>query len=124
VIEAALTTMLKTTLASTAGARVYPLRSPEPAVAPLCIYQALGSDVVHYMDDASDVLVTRMQVDVYSKTAAEAASMAKAVRQAMKSWNVPISYFVEDAGTALLEDTVEPNLYRVSMRFILTHEDA
>jgi hypothetical protein len=123
-IDAPLYTRLCAALASTAGSRVYPMVAPEAFTAPLCIYNSLGQEVEHYLGGgASDLLHTRMQIDVYAATAAAAKTMARAVRVSMKTWTEPQAIFVEDAGTDLIEDTVQPHLYRVSMRFIISHFD-
>lgn len=123
-IESALYSRLVLALGSDLGTRVYPLVAPQLVTHPLAVYNTVTQQVTHDLSGPSNLLHSHVQVDVYADTYAQAKSMAKKVRQSLAGWTLPLSVYVDDAGTDMIEDSVQPNLYRVSMRFGMYNLDA
>ena len=101
-LEADLNTLLKTVFA-----RVYPDIAPDPLPArPYCTYQQVGGESVTFVDRTLPGLRNaRMQINVWSNTRLEAATLARQVEDALRLATV---FQVQPMG-ALVSD-YEPDL--------------
>ena len=80
-LEANLNTLLKTVFA-----RVYPDVAPDPLPArPYCTYQQVGGQAVTFIDRAlPGMRNARMQINVWSNTRLEAATLARQVEDLLR----------------------------------------
>lgn len=102
--------------ATAAGARVYPMTAPDAVASPYITYQRISSNTENVMSGNSGLTNTRMQIDVYATTYAQATSIANQIDTLMAAWavqNVPIS------SQDFYEDPVE--LFRVSSDYSIWH---
>ena len=102
--------------ATAAGARVYPLTAPDSVVKPYITYQRISSNAENVLSGASGLTNTRMQIDVYATTYAQATSISAEVDALMSAWSVQnVSVLLQD----FFEDQVQ--LFRVSHDYSLWH---
>lgn len=79
--------------ATDAQERVYPQIAPDGVQRPYIVYQCVTVNVENVMAGRTGLTNTRLQVDVYATTYAQAQQIAAAVAELMASWplpNVPI----------------------------------
>ena len=99
-----------------AGARVYPLTAPDAVPKPYITYQRVSSNSENVLSGSSGLTNTRMQIDVYAMTYAEATSIAAQVDALMSAWSVQnVSITLQD----FFEDQVK--LFRISHDYSLWH---
>ena len=99
-----------------AGTRVYPLTAPDGVAKPYMTYQRISSNSEHVLSGSSGLTNTRVQIDVYATTYAEATSIAAQVDALMSVWSVQnVSISLQD----FYEDQIQ--LYRISHDYSLWH---
>ena len=99
-----------------AGTRVYPLTAPDAVPRPYITYQRVSSNAESVLSGSSGLTNTRMQIDVYATTYAEATSIAAQVDALMSAWSVQnVSILLQD----FFEDQVK--LFRISHDYSLWH---
>lgn len=101
------------------GTRVYPNVAPDTPVAPYAVYFRVSGTEVSTLDSnggAGNANHTRLQLDVWAKTYAEAQSSAAAVKTALKDWAVENNVLLE-------QDMYEPDtkLHRVMLDISTWH---
>ena len=102
--------------ATAAGARVYPLTAPDGVQKPYITYQRISSNQEVVLSGTSGLTNTRMQIDVYATTYAQATSIAAQVDALMSAWSVQnVSILLQD----FFEDQVK--LFRISHDYSLWH---
>jgi hypothetical protein len=95
-----------------AGGAWYQVNSTEPPVYPFITFARISSSANVSMQGPSDVQNTRIQVDIYSPSIAEAVGIETAVESAFAAWttqNVPLT------SQDLYEDVIRA--YRISKDF-------
>lgn len=103
-------TDIKTAVGALVSGRCYPLNAPEKPTAPYAVYFQVANAPEVTMETAIPIENTRVQVDVYAKTYAEAQTLAGATRTAMMGLGaVPLLH------ADLFEQEVK--LYRVVQDF-------
>lgn len=103
-------TEIKTAIGNLVSGRCYPLIAPEKPVAPYAVYFQVANAPEVTMENTVPVENTRVQVDAYAKTYAEAQSLAESIRSAMLSLGaIPL------LAVDLHENEVK--LYRVAQDF-------
>jgi hypothetical protein len=117
-IDADLYLKLTTDFANEIGNRVYPLVAPPTFTTPLIVYQGQRNPSQTF--DGQDDITTHMQVDVYSLDYDEVQTIALAVEASLNDWKVPKSIYLEQS-MPWIDDTVEPYLYRVTMKWVIVH---
>ena len=122
-IESTLYTYLISNLSGDVGTRVYPLVAPEKFVLPLLVYNTVSEEAVHDLDGATDFLNTGIQIDTYAASYGASKVLAKKVRQLMSAWATPNAVYYEGVALEMIDNTVDRKLFRVSMRFIVSHLD-
>lgn len=103
--------------ATTAGARVYPMRRPDGSTVPAITYQRIASSPINGLQGSLGVDKVRIQVDCWAAGDPSGYKAAKALAESARA--------AMEAATALHAllltegDDYEPdaNLYRVSMDF-------
>ena len=99
-----------------AGARVYPLTAPDGVAKPYITYQRISSNSENVLSGDSGLTNTRMQIDVYATTYAQATSIGAQVDALMSAWSVQnVSVLLQD----FFEDQVK--LFRISHDYSLWH---
>lgn len=102
--------------ATAAGTRVYPITAPDGVAKPYLTYQRVSVTSENVLSGESGLANTRMQIDVYALTYAEAASIAGQIDALMATWDVQnVSGISQD----FYEDPVK--LFRVSSDYSLWH---
>lgn len=122
-IESTLYTYLISNLSGDVGTRVYPLVAPEKFILPLLIYNTVSEEAIHDFDGAGDFLNSGIQIDTYAANYGSAKTLAKKVRQLMSAWATPLAVYYEGIALEMVDNTVDRKLFRVSMRFIVSHLD-
>lgn len=128
--ELAVYTILKDTAAVSAlvAGRVYPVQAPQNPTYPLVTYQRISAVRVRSVDGPSGLAQPRIQVDAYATTYAGAKALAAAIRGALDGYRGTAGG-VRVGGVSLLsdidffEEDVDPKLYRVSMDYLVTHDE-
>ena len=109
---------LRTLLAGVAGGRAHPLAADQPTGAPYVTYQRVAVVPNNTVQGNGDpgLWNSRIQIDVFAKTYAEAEGVAGDVRAALQGWAVKNVQLSE-------QDLYEPDtkLYRVLMEFSVWH---
>lgn len=99
-------TTIHNVLSSLFPGQVYPDFAPQNAVPPLCVYQQVGGKAVNYLEPvASDKKNARMQITVWSKSRAEAATMIRRVEDLMVA--EPVLASVIGAAISRYDDVTE-----------------
>ena len=99
-----------------AGARVYPLTAPDGVAKPYITYQRISSNSENVLSGDSGLTNTRLQIDVYATTYAQATSIAAQVDALMSAWSVQnVSVLLQD----FFEGQVK--LFRISHDYSLWH---
>jgi hypothetical protein len=78
--------------------RMYPSVAPDSPVTPYAVYFRVSGTEVSTLDTnggAGNANHTRLQLDVWAKTYAEAQSIAAAVKTALKDWTVENNVLLE-----------------------------
>lgn len=102
--------------ATDAGAQVSPLTAPDGTVAPYITYQRISANSENVLSGSSGVVNTRMQIDVYADSYAQAQTIAAQVDALMAAWSVQnVSVLSQD----IYEDLVK--LYRISQDYSIWH---
>lgn len=109
--------LLALLLGTTAAAgRVYPMTAPDGVAKPYIAYQRISANSENILFGSSGLINTRMQIDVYSNTYAEANTIAAQVDALMSAWTVQnVSLSAQD----FYEDVVK--LFRVSTDYSIWH---
>lgn len=103
------------------SSRVHPLRAPEKFTVPLLVYQVKTTLTDHTFEGVTEFTRTLVQIDVYATTYSAALATTEEVVAAMQAFtNVKAVIFENEIH--LEETTVEPNLFRVSMDWRVTHD--
>lgn len=102
--------------ATPAADRVYPLIAPDAAPPPYLVYQRVAANTENILSGASGLINTRLQVDVYATTYAQAQDIAAAIDALMADWAV-------QNVSVLSQDFYEPDakLHRVSTDYSTWH---
>ncbi len=98
------------------GGRLYALTAPDLVTTPYSVYTRVFFNSENVLSGNSGLVNTRMQIDVYSKTAAEAAAIATQIDALMAGWSVQN---VSLPGQDFYEPTVK--LYRVLLEYSIWH---
>ena len=102
--------------ATAAGVRVYPLTAPDGVAKPYITYQRISSNSENVLSGSSGLTNTRVQIDVYATTYAQATSISAQVEVLMSAWAVQnVSVLLQD----FFEDQVK--LFRISHDYSLWH---
>jgi hypothetical protein len=96
--------------------RVYPLIAPDGVARPYIVYQRVAANTENILSGGSGLVNTRLQVDVYATTYAQAQSVAAAIDALMADWAV-------QNVSVLSQDFYEPDakLHRVSTDYSTWH---
>lgn len=128
--ELALYTLLSedAAVSALAGNRIYPLRAPDRVALPYLTYQRISGARWRSIDGPSGMAQPRIQVDVWADRYDVSKSVAGAVRNALDGWRgtvagVRVGGIALEGDQDLFEDEVDPPLYRVSLDFIVTHNE-
>lgn len=129
-IEAAIFSLLTTdsSVSSLVGTRLYPLLAPQDAATPFIVYQRVSASRWTSLEGPSGMAQPRIQIDAYTSTYAAAKTLATAIREKLSGYRGTV------AGTRiggitlitdqdLIENEKDPKLYRVSMDFMVTHDE-
>lgn len=130
VVEKAIHDLLTaaTAVAALVSSRVYPLRAPDGVAAPFIVYQRISGVRWRTLSGACGIAQPRIQIDVYAATYAGAKALASAVRVALDGYRgivagVRIGGITLETDQDLLEDDIDPVLHRVTMDFMVTHDE-
>ena len=99
--------------------RAYPVAAPDSPVAPYLTYQRVSATPENVMagnGGANPLTNTRLQIDVYATTYAEAQDRAQAIRSALQGWGIQN---VTNSEQDLYEDDVK--LHRVMIDISTWH---
>ena len=96
--------------------RVYPLVAPDGALRPYIVFQRISANAQNILSGASGLTNTRLQVDVYATTYAQAQGIAAAIDALMAGWSV-------QNVSIMSQDFYEPDakLHRVSSDYSTWH---
>ena len=75
--------------ATDAQERVYPQVAPDGVASPFIVYQRVTENVENVLTGRTALINTRLQVDVYATTYAQAQQVATAVADLMAGWALP-----------------------------------
>ena len=102
--------------ATPAADRIYPLIAPDAAPPPYLVYQRVSANTENILSGSSGLINTRIQMDVYAATYAQAQDIAAAIDALMSDWEV-------QNVSVLSQDLYEPDakLHRVSTDYSLWH---
>jgi hypothetical protein len=102
--------------ATDAQDRVYPQIAPDGVDHPFIVYQRVTENVENAMAGRTSLINTRLQVDVYANTYAQAQQIAAAVADLMAQWALPnVQILAQD----IYESEVK--LHRVMLDFSIWH---
>lgn len=115
-------------VAALVATRIHPLTAPQSETVPFITYQRISAERTRDTRGPTGRARTRLQVDGYAATYPEAKALANAVRQALDGWrgtaaSVRVWSAALESDVDFYEDTVDPKLFRVSMDFIITHDE-
>lgn len=108
--------------------RIFPLLAPQDVDVPFLVYQRVSGVRWRSLSGPSGMAQPRMQVDAYAMTYSGAKTLATAVRQTLDGFRGVVAG-IRVGGIALQsdqdmpEEDVEPKLFRVSMDFMVTHDE-
>lgn len=110
------------------GSHIYPLRAPEDIVAPFIVYQKISGIRWRSLGGPSGMAQTRIQIDAYAASYAGAKTLAESIRIALDGYRgtvlgVRIGAVTLENDQDLLEEDIDPVLHRVTMDFMVTHEE-
>jgi hypothetical protein len=102
--------------ATSALDRVYPLIAPDAVAAPYVIFQRISASTENILSGSSGLINTRIQVDVYAATYAQAQGVAAAIDGLMATWTV-------QNVSVLSQDFYEPEakMHRVLTDYSIWH---
>jgi hypothetical protein len=104
--------------ATDAGDRIYPQVAPDGVARPFIVYQRINTNTENVLSGSSGLLNTRLQVDVFAATYAQAQQIALAIANLMASWSTPnVSIVSQD----FFEDEVK--LHRVMTDYSIWHDN-
>lgn len=109
--------------------RIFPLLAPQKVKSPFIVYRRISSTRVKNIDTGpSFVANTRLQIDCYSADEDEMRDLREIVRLTLDGWrNLSAAVAVKGSSLlndqSMLEDQVDPKLYRASMDFMITHDE-
>lgn len=67
--------------------RVYPNSAPDQPIAPYVVYQRIFSNSENVLTGKSGLVNTRVQIDIYDKSFANAQSIFRQLDELMNGWN-------------------------------------
>jgi hypothetical protein len=111
-------------LSALVAARVYPLLLPQVPTYPALTYQRIDSPHEGVMGGATDIARTRVQVDSWAETYAEAKAVATQVRLALDNWeSEAVSPAIINAAFDTDGDIYEEEvgIYRVRADYLILH---
>lgn len=102
--------------ATPAADRVFPLIAPDAATPPYIVYQRVSANTENILSGSSGLINTRIQIDVYATTYAQALGIAAEIDALMADWAV-------QNVSVLSQDFYEPDakLHRVSTDYSTWH---
>ena len=103
-------------LSSVVGGRVYPNIAPNNVPKPYVVYARVSSSPENTLGDGSPIDNTRLQVDCYDNTYAQAVALAEAVKAAFKA--SAITHLLLQEQDQFESDAL---LHRVILDFSLWH---
>lgn len=129
--ELAVYTLLKTNAAAAAlvSTRIYALTAPQSAAVPFLTYQRISGERTRSTRGPTGRARARVQVDAYETTYGKAKALAAAVRQALDGYaggapgGVRVRSIALENEFDLYETDAGPALYRVSLDFVVTHDE-
>lgn len=102
--------------ATPAADRIYPQIAPDAAAPPYIVHQRVSANTENILDGASGLVNTRLQVDVYATTYAQAQAVAAAIDALMAGWEVQnVSVLSQDFYEA------DAKLHRVATDYSIWH---
>lgn len=123
-IEADLYSRLTAQVTAVSG-RVYPLEAPKKFTCPLIVYSVVAQTKEATLDGVTDFTVSFIQIDCYASTYLQSKIVAAAVTDAMIPWHggdgEPHAILFHNS-VDMIENTVSPNLYRVSQHWNVVHD--
>jgi len=128
--ELAIYTILKddSTVAAIVGTRIYGSTAPQKVTTPYIVYRRISGVRWRTMAGASGKAQPRMQVDLYDTGYNDVKTLANAARVALDDYKgmvagVRVGGIALESDTDFFEDDVNPQLHRVSMDFMVTHDE-
>jgi hypothetical protein len=111
-----------------AGSKIFPVLAPQDTDAPFIVYHRIDAARVYSIAGPSGLAFARVQVDAYALTYAAAKNLAAAVRQTLNGFrgtagDVRVGGISLQTDQDILEDGTDPPLHRVSMDFMVTHDE-
>lgn len=112
-----------------AKARIFPASAPQDITKPFIVFTRISCVRVKHSLGPGYVAQPRFQIDCYATTPAAVQALAGQVRLALDGWQ-DLSAAVAVKGCSLISDReswesgTDPKLYRISMDFLLTHNEA
>ena len=102
-----------------AGARVFPLIAPDGVPRPYIVYQRVAAVTENVLSGDAGLTNTRIQIDTFGDTYAQAQTVAAAIIALMDGWSV-------QNVNLMSQDFFEPDtkLHRCSMDFSIWHSSA
>lgn len=97
------------------GARVFPLTAPDQVIRPYITYQRIASNSENVLSGNAQLTNTRMQIDIYADTYAQALSIFQQIILIMATFKQSISINDRD----IYEDATK--LYRVLAEYSIWH---
>lgn len=114
------------------GDRVYPVKMPQNAKLPVLTFQRISGFRVFAMDKGSGLASPRFQIDAWAENYDDVKAIAEQVRLALEGYRNMTSgvdingilYLGDTDGFASEETDVQTEIFRVSMDFIIWHNEA
>jgi len=105
--------------ATEAGTRVFPLVAPDGVSRPYIVYQRVAAVSENVLSGDAGLINTRLQIDAFAETYAQAQTVAAAIIALMDGWSV-------QNVNLMSQDFFEPDtkLHRCSMDFSIWHSSA
>lgn len=115
-------------LAAIVGDRIWPVEAPAEASRPYVVFLTVSSQRLAHLGGPSMVANPRVQIDAYAASYADAAAIARLIRDALDGWSGTAGG-IEVLGAScvdqreLQEDAANPPLARVSQDFSVWHRE-
>lgn len=129
-LEAAVFSILSaaTGVGAVAGDRIYPNALPQGVTYPAIRYQRISTARRYAIDAKQETAMSRLQIDCYATTLAEALSLADAARAALDFYTgtaggTSIDRIYTEGERADYEDDPEPAVHRQMLEFMVHYEE-